>query len=223
MAAVMPPASAPTASITRTRSRLTSSATPSTMAMASQAAHACSPSQSMPQPYPVTPRIQGLTGARRWPTAATVARRGAGASPRSETARFVGQHEGHPKRGRQVGLGDHLGQRASSDHLPVAHQHRVREPRRDLLDVVRDQHRGRRRVSPGRGPPGWRPGPRGRRGRDPRRARREAAARGRSSAPWRSAPACARPRSASRRCARPAGSTPTSASSSSARSWSRSS
>ena len=47
------------------------------------------------------------------------------------------------------------------------------------------------------------PAPRGRPGRDRPPARRAAAARGRSSAPGRSAPACAPPRSGCRRCGRP--------------------
>ena len=54
-------------------------------------------------------------------------------------------------------------------------------------------------------PTAWRPGPRGHRGRGRRRARRGAAARGRSSAPGRSARACARPRTGCRRCGRAAG------------------
>ena len=76
--------------------------------------------------------------------------------------------------------------------------------------LVHREHRQRRRR-----------GPRGRRGRDRRPARRAAAAPGRSSAPGRSAPACARPRTACRRCGRPAGRRRPRASSSSARSWSR--
>ena len=127
---------------------------------------------------------------------------------RTETLRRRGRSSGRGAaelEGQAEGLGQGVGgqraaDRAGRDDLPGAQQQHVGQPGRDLLDVVSDHHRAAR---PGRRPGrAGAPGPRGRRGRGRPRARRAAAAPGRSSAPGRSAPACVRPRTASRTCAR---------------------
>ena len=88
---------------------------------------------------------------------------------------------------------------------PSSQQQRMADAHRDLLDVVGDQHHGRGVGVRGERRPAGAAGPRGRRGPCPRPARRAAAAPDRSSGPGRSAPACARPRSACRRCGRRGG------------------
>ena len=179
--AVTMPTTAPAASISRIRSRLNSSS----HAEGDGQAEPGLPTRDPPEPVharqPIRQAVQRAGSRRRAtgrPAAVLVA--SASAACRTSSERFSS-------------VSTSL-QRAGGDHPALAQQQRVGEARRDLLDVVGDQHRRRRRLRPWRAPTGWRPGPRGRRGRARRRARRAAAARGRSSAPGRSAPACARPR-----------------------------
>ena len=100
---------------------VTSSAAPSRMVSASQVSHACSCSQSMRRAY--------LASARR-----PVLRRAVQRSSLWVTTRGI------PKVTRQVALVDHVVHPALRDHPAPAHQHRVAEAGRDLLDVVGHQH-----------------------------------------------------------------------------------
>ena len=186
------PTTAPTASISSTRSRLTSSATPS------------SDRQAEPGLPRVIPRASPCLEPSRCVATAWRFRRCGGrrVAARRPAPVLVAQPAAASRRSPSGLLGQHLLHRTGGDDLALAQQQGVGEAGRDLLDVVGDQH-GRRRASrPSPAPTAWRPGPRGRRGRGRRRARRAAAARGRSSAPGRSAPACAPPRTGCRRCGR---------------------
>ena len=65
-------------------------------------------------------------------------------SPRGE-ARAVARHdETEPEGGREVLARDDVAQGPRGSNLSPAQQHRVRETRRNLFDVVGDHNHGRR-------------------------------------------------------------------------------
>ena len=204
-----------------TRSRERISATASRNARLSQRAQALSPSQSVKfTPTLCVASIQALEVSSRRSSLASASTRARG---RRSGRRSLVRDSGRSKAAVRVSAVSAWSSGPAATTSPPLQQQGVGDPGRDLLDVVGDQDRRRRVRVRGQLARGSGPGPPGRPGRDRPPARRAAAARGRSSAPGRSAPACAPPRSGCRRCGRPGRRSAAERAARSARSWSSSS